>query len=176
MVKAVKVLPKVGVSRCLLGDNVRYDGQEKRNAVVADELAGVFEWVGVCPEVGIGMGVPRPPIELVMYGDGGIQVHGVADRAINPQAELEGYARRIHRQFPELCGFVLKARSPSCGLAVDVHGWERELLEGKAPGVFAGEWMRLNPDMPVIDEESLQDADLRQAFIRRVERYAAGKP
>ena len=154
--------PRVGISRCLLGDFVRYDGGHKRAPWLIDDSELDVEWVAVCPEVEVGMGVPREPIRLVMpetgaaTGLGAVRLLGVesgvdwTDRMIawaGPRiAELEALG---------LSGFVLKARSPSCG-------------PGEAPGLFARILTTALPDLPVTDEEQLQDPAARRAFRDRV--------
>lgn len=166
--------PRVGISRCLLGDDVRYDGTNKRSRAVL-ALADDVEWVPVCPEVEVGMGVPREPIQLVA------RLGGV--RSANERVELRGvnsnedWTRRM-REWAQararelaaqrISGFVLKARSPSCGPAgVLIH------QDGAEPtpngrGLFAEALAEMIPDLPMIDEESLDDLQARGDFLQRV--------
>jgi uncharacterized protein YbbK (DUF523 family) len=174
------VKPRVGISRCLLGDDVRYDGTNKRSSAVMT-LGEKVEWVPVCPEVEIGMGVPREPIQLVASADG---VASASERVrLQGAASHEDWTGRVDRWARDrvaafaserLSGFVLKARSPSCGPAgVLVHHGE----SGATPtgrGLFAEAIAAAMPDLPMIDEESLEDPAARADFIQRVREFEAG--
>jgi uncharacterized protein YbbK (DUF523 family) len=107
---------RIGVSGCLVGERVRYDGEDKRDAFIADTLGAAFELVPVCPEVAIGMGVPRPPIRLV-----GDPLHpralGVDDPALDVTAPLTAYGRRMAVELDDIGAYIFKSRSPSCGPA-----------------------------------------------------------
>jgi len=154
------VKPRVGVSACLLGDPVRYDGGHKRSRAVVDTVGPEVEWVPVCPEVELGMGVPREPVALIA----GRMIGSISGRdhtdAMNRFAEA-----RIAALGP-LDGYVLKSRSPSCGL-LDVPG------APDGSGLFASALRRLRPDLPVIDEIGLEDDDRRRAFLAAVRASAA---
>ena len=170
--------PRVGISRCLLGDDVRYDGTNKRSAAVI-ELGERVEWVPVCPEVEVGMGVPREPIQLIARADGVpsaneyVRLQGVAsgeDWTDRMREWTRGCVRELEAQ--RISGFVLKARSPSCGPAgVLVH---RAIGEPTAAGrgLFAEALATLMPDLPTIDEESLADPGARELFIHRVQVFS----
>lgn len=157
--------PRVLVSACLLGEPVRYDGGHKRHAWLVEELLPRIEPVAVCPEVGIGLGVPRPPIQLVQT-DAGIRALGVEDPTLDVTDRLEGYASR--QAHPWLCGAVFKARSPSCGIETtplfDPNG--REI--GFTSGLFAAGLQAALPGLPVIDEAGLEDPDRRTAWLEAV--------
>ena len=171
--------PRVGISRCLLGDDVRYDGTNKRsNAVMA--LSEHVEWVPVCPEVEVGMGVPREPIQLVARAAGvasageRVRLQGVASHH-DWTDRMDRWARDRAAAFSaeRISGFVLKARSPSCGPAsVPVYHVEA----GTTPtgrGLFAEALAAAMPDLPIIDEESLHDPIARSHFIQRVREFEA---
>ncbi len=156
----------VGVSACLLGEKVRYDGGHKRNPNIADSLARSFALVAVCPEVECGMGIPREPMRL--EGDPAnprlVTIEGRADKSgqmlsycLTRMAELENAA---------LCGFILKGRSPSCGLAVDVYRDGIPACKGR--GLFAAALAERFPHLPLVEEEGLGDPEARAAFIQRV--------
>ena len=162
--------PRVGISRCLLGDLVRYDGGHKRELALIDQLGSLVEWVPVCPEIEVGMAVPREPIELVTaHSCAGIRVVGVRSG--------EDWTDRMRtwatRRLEDLCqlglsGFVLKARSPSCGPHhVPIRGGP------VGRGVFADMLMTAMPDLPVEEEERLRDAQIRAEFVDRVRAYDA---
>jgi uncharacterized protein YbbK (DUF523 family) len=106
---------RLGVSSCLLGSEVRYDGGHKRNRFVTDLLAQFVEWVPVCPEVEVGMGTPRPALRLVREGDEVRMVEIASGR--DHTREMQRFAARRVRALRglELCGYVLKKDSPSCG-------------------------------------------------------------
>lgn len=160
---------RLGVSACLLGHEVRYDGGHKRDRFVTDMLGRFAEWVAVCPELESGMGVPRPTLRLVREGEAIRlrEVHSGADHT----RSLERFAARRVKELPELDGYVLKKDSPSCGYTrvkvFSEHGMARR--EGR--GLFAEELVRRNPNLPVEDEGRLHDATLRENFIERLFAY-----
>jgi len=154
--------PLIAVSACLLGQPVRYDGASKPDPLVLPELENSAQLIAVCPEVAIGLGVPRPKIELVQQ-HGRLRVLGVDNRRLDVTGELTAYAQRFLRDNPELAGLVLKSRSPSCGInntpLFDVDGNEISATSG----MFAQTIMALRPDLPLIDEIEL--AGNTQAFL-----------
>ena len=177
--------PRVGVSRCLLGDEVRYDGGHKHEPSLIETLGVVVEWVPVCPEVEVGMGVPREPIQLVAAIPPERTTHNPApgDGALHADPEgrrlrlvgvvtgedwterMQAWAR--HRlaalETLRLSGFVLKARSPSCG----VRGVPIQDRESGA-GMFAQALVAAMPDLPVEDEETLRAPAVRAQFLERI--------
>jgi uncharacterized protein YbbK (DUF523 family) len=158
------------VSSCLLGEPVRYDGDHKRNACVTDLLSAHFDCAAVCPEVGIGMGVPRPPVRLVKQ-DGRIFAKGVEDARVDVTARLQRYAQQISNQLSGVSGYIFKSRSPSCGLNdTDLFDAGGELI-GKTGGVFSSMIHDLLPDLPLIDEVNLDDPAAREAFVQYVYDY-----
>lgn len=162
--------PVIAISSCLLGENVRYDGIDKANALVMDTLKEEFELLSICPEVAIGMGVPRLPIQLLRTPH---QLHlcGVDDVSRDVTIAMQEYADSTIARHARISGYVFKARSPSCGL-VDVPVFDHlgELVELGA-GLYAGRWCAEYPDLPVIDECMFEAADLREEFIARVYEY-----
>lgn len=162
---------RLGVSSCLLGDEVRYDGGHKRNRFVTDLLAQFVEWVPVCPEVEVGMGTPRPALRLVREGDEVRMLEIASGR--DHTREMQRYAARRVRALRglELCGYVLKKNSPSCGMTrVKVYS-EKGAPTKDGRGLFAGPLMESHPNLPVEDEGRLNDAQLRENFIERVFAY-----
>ena len=158
---------RVGVSSCLLGNSVRFDGGHKRSRFITDELAQHFEFVRYCPELAIGMGVPRQPIRLT--GDAGNpQVVGVKNPEFNVTQPLQDYSKKAALQMQGLDGFIFKKDSPSCGMArVKVYN-EAGMPERAGTGVFAHAVMTGNPLLPVEEEGRLNDPDLRDNFVMRV--------
>jgi uncharacterized protein YbbK (DUF523 family) len=166
---------RVGVSSCLLGARVRFDGQHKRDAFLLDQLAPFVEWVPVCPEVEVGMGVPRESVRLVR-GPGGRSLmrghHSGQDWTARMNALAARRTRELARQ--DLSGYVLKSKSPSCGME-RVKLYEADDT-GAPParagvGLFAGALLRRLPNLPVEEEGRLNDPRLREAFIERLFAY-----
>jgi uncharacterized protein YbbK (DUF523 family) len=149
--------PRIGVSACLLGEEVRYDGGHKRSATLIDVLGPHVEWVAVCPEVEVGMGTPREPLQLVPDGDSLRMV--TVRTGIDYTDRMNDWARTRVRDLERagIDGYVLKSGSPSCG------------LEG--PGLFADVLMTSFPSLPVIDEKRLDDPTARASFVERVVAY-----
>ncbi len=162
---------RLGVSACLLGQPVRYDGGHKRDGFVADLLAEHFELLPLCPEVAIGLGVPRRPIRLVQTA-AGLRVRGVHDPALDVTDALDGEAARVSRDLPDLCGYVLKKNSPSCGMARVKTYTEAGMPNGRASGAYAAGLMARQALLPVEEEGRLNDPPLRENFIERVFAYA----
>ena len=159
---------RVGVSQCLLGEPVRYDGQHKHDHFITDTLGRFFEFVGVCPEVECGLGVPREPMRLV--GDPARPRLITTRTGVDHTDRMEGWAARrvAELEREDLCGFIFKARSPSSGLEkVKVYNGKGG-LSGKAPGLFAKAFLGHFPALPCEDEGRLNDPDLRENFIERV--------
>ncbi len=160
----------VGVSACLLGAPVRYDGTDKRDPYVCGALARAFRLVPICPEMELGLGVPRRPIRLVRT-DEGVRVRDAEDPD-NPERDLTEQFRMLADELApllaRLSGYVFKSRSPSCGVR-DVRLYERG--GGSRPvatGEFARLVMALYPRLPVVDERQLADPEQRFRFLRRV--------
>ncbi len=169
----------IGVSACLLGFQVRYDGRHKRNAFLAETMAPRVRWVPVCPEVEFGLGVPRPTLRLVRV-KGSIRMIEARDaqaarwrRGRDLTDAMREWARRRlgEPDVSHLCGFVLKKDSPSCGIdRVPLHD-HRGRIRGIASGIFARELIAAFPDLPVEDEERMGDRAARDNFIERVFAY-----
>ena len=162
---------RVGVSACLLGDAVRYDGGHKRAEVVCEVLARLFELVPVCPEVAAGLGVPRPPVRLVKMGEN-IRVVGAENDSLDVTESLIGQSRALVSRLDGVCGFVLKSRSPSCGVTgVPVFPGGGQGAGFAGMGVFVRVLRQTFPDLPLIEETELDDAVLLEDFVRRVREY-----
>jgi uncharacterized protein YbbK (DUF523 family) len=162
---------RIGVSACLLGDEVRYDGGHKRDPFLTDVLGPIVEWVKVCPEVEIGMGTPRESIRLVDE-DGRIRLRTVKSGVDHTDA-MTAYAARRTRALAgaDLCGYVLKKDSPSCGMArVKVYGGDGPPSR-TGVGLFAAALLARFPHLPIEDEGRLSDLRLRENFIERVFAY-----
>ncbi len=159
---------RVGVSACLLGQRVRFDGGHKRNDFLTGPLADFLELVPVCPEVGIGMGIPRPPIRLVGDPERPRAV-GVDDATPDVTERLLSFARRHVAALGDISGYVLKRNSPSCGMeGVKVHDSKGTTAERRGIGIFARVLMETKPLLPVVEEAQLHDPVLREHFLTRV--------
>jgi len=160
--------PRLGISACLLGEKVRYDGGDRLDHYLRETLGAYVEWVPVCPEVEMGLTVPREPMRLV--GDpaspGLVTVGTGIDHADNMLRWSRNRVAGLEEL--DLSGFVFKSRSPSCGIrGVDVYG-DSGMPSGTSPGIFAAEFMRRFPLVPVEDEDRLQAPSVREKFISRV--------
>ena len=161
---------KLGVSSCLLGESVRYNGEHKRDSTVIDLLGQQFEAVPVCPEVELGMGVPREPVRLVANDASSERMVGSESGKDWTQAMVDFNSIKLEalRQ-QNLSGFIFESRSPSCGPGnVPLH---HEQEKSSTVGLFAHALMQYFPSLPVIDEEALQDEIVRQDFVARVIQY-----
>lgn len=162
---------RVGISSCLLGQEVRWDGGHKRDRFLTDELAPYVEWVAVCPEVEIGMGTPRETVQLVRE-QGGLHLVGTRSRRDWTEA-MESFAVRRVRALErlDLCGYVLKKDSPSCGMErVKVYG-EKGPGARTGVGVYAEVLLARFPHLPVEEEGRLNDPGLRDNFVERIFAY-----
>jgi uncharacterized protein YbbK (DUF523 family) len=163
---------RIGVSSCLLGVAVRYDGGHKRNDFLVDELGPRVEWVAVCPEVEVGMGVPRESVRLARGAHGRTLMLGNQSGA-DWTARMEALvARRVDELArAQLCGYVLKSRSPSCGMigvALFPDPDPASQPDNKGVGLFAAALLRRLPGLPIEEEGRLADPELRARFIERV--------
>ena len=162
---------RIAVSGCLLGEAVRYDGGHRQSDYVTDALGRVFELVSECPEVGIGLGVPRPKIRLER-GEAGARLLGSRDEDLTPL--MDGYAREAAERFrgAGVAGVVLKSRSPSCGMGnVKLHGNGIVLAED-GTGIFASGLAAALPDAPRISEVDLERPARRDHWLTRVFAFA----
>jgi uncharacterized protein YbbK (DUF523 family)/uncharacterized protein YbgA (DUF1722 family) len=162
--------PRVGISACLVGERVRYDGVPLRDRFVCETLARFVEYVPVCPEVELGLGVPRETIRLVRDGASGTRL--VAPRSGRDlTAAMRQLAETICRRLDELAvdGFVLKKNSPTCGLyRVRVYKPDGELAGRDGSGVFAQVLRERLPSLPLEEEGRLNDPLLRETFVAQV--------
>ena len=163
---------RIGISSCLLGQLVRYDGGHKHDRFLTDTLGPFVEWVPVCPEVELGLGTPRESIHLVEDG-GAVRLVGTRSGSDHTEA-MRRYARsRVEALAREdLSGYVLKKSSPSCGLErVRVH--RRSGVARNGRGLFAEALLERFPNLPVEEEGRLSDPRLRENWIERIFAYRA---
>ncbi len=161
---------RLGVSTCLLGERVRHDGGHKRSAFITDALQRYVRFEAVCPEMAIGLGVPREPIRLEGSVDAPRAV-GTRTPDLDVTERLQGYAREQARRLAGLGGYVFKSKSPSCGME-RVKVYDRNGVPSAAGrGLYADEIMRAMPLMPAEEEGRLNDPALRENFIERLFAY-----
>ena len=156
---------KLGISACLLGENVRYDGVHKLDSFLKDSLGKYVDYVPVCPEGECGLGAPRESMRL--EGDPEnprlVTTHSKQDRT----DLLVEWARKrvVELEAENLCGFIFKSDSPSCGIKrVKVYN-EKCMSVDAGVGIFAKIFIKHFPFLPMEDEESLHDLGLRKNFI-----------
>ena len=158
---------KIAISECLVGGEVRHDGGHKRSSLPHEKLQGVFEFQPVCPEVGIGLGVPRDAIRLVGSIDSP-QAVGSKDAAFDVTAQLEQFANRHATSLDEVDGHIFTKNSPSCGLfRVKVYGNKDTPPDPRGRGIYAAGVARQRPDLPLEENGRLLDPVLRENFVTR---------
>ncbi|QKZ03104.1 YbgA family protein [Pseudomonas eucalypticola] len=169
---SITAKPRIGISACLLGAEVRYNGGHKESRLCTHSLAEHFEFVPVCPEVAIGMGIPRQPIRLV--GDASQpQALGTVDPALNVTAPLAAYGQQMADELQDLSGYIFMHKSPSCGLErVKVYRDNGAPQHEGGRGIYAQAFCAAHPDLPVEEDGRLCDAVLRENFMVRVYAYA----
>lgn len=160
----------VGISACLLGHPVRFDGGHKQSRYCLDSLSQHMEFTPFCPEVAIGLPTPREPIRLV--GDiAQPRVVSIHDTGNDMAAPLQAYADSLITELDQLSGYILMKRSPSCGMErVKIYD-DNGIPSHTGQGVYAARIMRNHPAMPVEEEGRLNDPVLRENFIARVFAY-----
>jgi uncharacterized protein YbgA (DUF1722 family)/uncharacterized protein YbbK (DUF523 family) len=162
-------LIRMGISACLLGQSVRYDGGHSLDPFLRDGLGRFVEWVPVCPETECGLGVPREAMHLV---DGGGPPRLVTrETGADHTDRLLAWAGKKVAALARagLCGFVFKSKSPSSGLSgVKVYPADGSLPKKNGTGLFTAEFMKAFPLVPVEDDSRLNDPELRENFIERI--------
>ncbi len=165
--------PRIGISSCLLGDEVRYDGASKWHRIIVEIIGPQVEWIPLCPEMELGMGIPREPINLIGQAESPTLV--AVETGKNWSKEMEIFSRQkiqtLKRQ--ELNGYIFKSSSPSCGLR-KVRVYKDSSLDhwvSSGVGMFVREFLRQFPDLPVADEGELSTEQKAVEFIERIQRH-----
>lgn len=168
--------PKIAISACLMGAEVRFNGGHKQSPLCSRTLIDYFDFVPVCPEVAIGLGVPRAPIRLV--GDPQCpDAVGTVEPDLNVTEPLAGYGQHMAAQLHDICGYIFMQKSPSCGLErVKVYDPNGMPQDGGGRGIYARAFCEQQPDLPVEEDGRLNDPVLRENFLSRVFAYAAWQP
>jgi len=159
---------RIGISACLLGHEVRWDGGHKRNRFLTDTLGRYVEWVPVCPEVEVGLGIPRETLRLV--GDPARPRLVTTKTGVDHTERMQKWAagRLSALEGEDLCGFIFKSDSPSSGMErVKVYN-AGGMPEKKGVGIFARAFMDHFPLVPVEEDGRLNDPLLRETFIEQV--------
>jgi len=159
--------PLVGVSQCLLGDAVRYDGRSKANQIVLEELSQRFKLIPVCPEVEAGLSIPRPPVQLT----GSIEnpkLTGRDDPSIDITTIMLHYCNTKPAELKHLEGFIFKSRSPSCGLNSTPVFKNGVCFTETGRGIFAKRLCETYPDLAVIEDSELKNKKLLDKFIQSI--------
>ncbi len=156
----------LAISSCLTGNEVRYDGGHKYNVCINETLNAFFSFNPVCPETGIGLGVPRAPIRL-QWSDNGIRACGVHDASLDVTQQLVDYADQQYSLLDDVCGYILKSRSPSCAMQ-GVEVFQSDTPGQTSSGIYAGQLMRLATLLPFEEEHRLDNPALRDNFLERV--------
>jgi uncharacterized protein YbgA (DUF1722 family)/uncharacterized protein YbbK (DUF523 family) len=167
---------RIGISGCLLGEKVRFNGGHKRDTFVTEILDKYVEFVSVCPEVEVGMGTPRETVRLVGDPESPRMVGSKSET--DHTASMNAYATRRARELEplDLCGYILKKDSPSCGMErVKVYPEAGGMPSKHGVGLFARALMDRFPLLPVEEEGRLNDPRLRENFIERVFAYRRWK-
>lgn len=162
---------RIGISACLLGQEVRFDGGHKRDAYINETLSRFVRFVPICPEVDIGLGTPRESLRLVRDGE---RVRMIAPKSgTDHTATMKRYSSRRAKQLAgeDLCGYIFKKDSPTCGVH-RVRLYDQNGVPSKTGrGLFAEAVLARYPSLPVEEEGRLQDPRLRENFFERVFAY-----
>lgn len=163
--------PLLGIGSCLAGNAVRYDGDSKPPNAQVREICTHFDTRAFCPEMAIGLGVPRPPIHLVGTQHA-VRVVDVATHNHDYTRQIQAYAQQVLDQCPQLCGYILVQGSPSCGYGeVKRYSQAGEHLASDQNGIFAQALANRDPLLPLADDERLNDPGLMESFVRRARAY-----
>lgn len=159
----------VGISACLLGENVRFDGGHKRLAFAVESLSPWMKFEPVCPEMAIGLPVPRPALRLVKEESGAVALRFSDKREGDLTADMEQFSRERVQRFEHLCGYIVCAKSPSCGMErVRIYDADGKNNRKAERGIYTRILMETFPWLPVEEDGRLHDPVLRENFIERV--------
>ncbi|MDO8704618.1 MAG: DUF523 and DUF1722 domain-containing protein [Sulfuricaulis sp.] len=158
---------RLGISSCLLGQKVRFDGNHKHDSFLTGTLGQFFEWVPVCPEVAIGLGIPRPPIRLV-GSPASPRAVGVKEATIDVTDKLAAYGKRQAHALGDLSGYIFKSKSPSCGMERVKVYQAAGAPAANGRGIYADAFLFAQPWLPAEEEGRLSNPKLRENFIERV--------
>lgn len=159
----------IGISACLLGENVRFDGGHKRMAFAVNDLAPWVRFEAICPEMAIGLPTPRPALRLVKINEGEIALRFSNQTEGDLTAAMQDFSSRRVSGLEHLCGYIVCAKSPSCGLErVRVYDADSKNNRKSGTGIFTIELQRQFPWLPVEEDGRLCDPAIRENFVERV--------
>lgn len=159
---------KIGISACLLGERVRYDGGHKLDRIILDTLGQLVEFVSVCPEVESGLPVPREAMQLESSPENPLLVTVLTGKDYTSQILNWGEKRLKELQKEDLCGFIFKCNSPSCGMK-HIKLFEKDcVISSSGAGIWAGMFMNRFRQMPAAEDICLHDTRKREKFIESV--------
>lgn len=159
----------VGISACLLGSPVRFDGGHKRLPFAVDALSPWVRFEPVCPEMAIGLPVPRPALRLVNTGQGDIALRYSDGRDGDLTETMRDFSHTRIARFDELCGYIVCAKSPSCGMErVRIYDADGKNNRKAGRGIFTEQLMARFPWLPVEEDGRLNDPQLRENFVERI--------
>lgn len=158
--------PLVGVSGCLAGLKVRYDGRDKRHNYLLDTLSQQLSLQPVCPEAAIGLGIPRPPIQLIQTDQQQVIAQGKDDSRLQPGAALREFGKMLGRVHANSwCGFICQSRSPSCGFGSTPIYQQDGAIANLGNGLFIDSLHQSLPWLPILEDTDLDNPDKVQQFI-----------
>lgn len=161
---------KIGISACLAGEQVRFDGSNKPSNFCLNELGQHVSYKSFCPEVAVGLPVPRPTIRQIKNND--LISVSRPDGTGDVTKALQSYGKKVALMTKDLSGYVFCAKSPTCGMErVKVYSPEGNALSSDGIGVFAKEIMQANPLLPCEENGRLNDLHIRENFVARVFAY-----
>ena len=164
--------PKIAISACLLGAEVRFNGGHKESRLCSQALSEHFEFVPLCPEVAIGLGIPRQPIRLIGNPEQPLAV-GSVDSSLDVTLPLHDYGVEMAAKHTDICGYIFMQKSPSCGLErVKVYQDGGRPAELRGRGIYAQAFCDAHPDLPVEEDGRLNDPVLRENVRTRVYAYS----
>lgn len=162
-----KQQPKVGISACLTGQQVRYDGGNKYHQLIQQELAPWLNLLSICPEVEAGLGIPRPPVQLIKMSETVLAL-GVEDDTLNVTKTLTDTSKKLtERRCEGLSAYIVKARSPSCGAgSTPIYDMEKNQLK-LGDGLFVQALKTAHPHIVIMDESSFSDIQVCREFVKQ---------
>jgi uncharacterized protein YbbK (DUF523 family) len=155
---------KIGVSACLLGQNVRYDGRNKAIDINDHFDPKKYQLIGICPEVEMGLSIPRPPIKLIK--DGEIKLVQVDDHSIDLTHQMRNWFQTNFQELSQFSGFILKSKSPSCGIQSTLIISKNQTK--KTDGLFVRFLKQDKSSIVLIDEINIQNNGLRNQFMKNL--------
>lgn len=164
--------PIIAISSCILGQKVRYDAEIKQYPALVSFINQHFELLPICPEVEIGLSVPRPAVQLVAdQGQGQPQMVGRDNPDIDVTAQMQQFCEQRPASLHYICGYIFKSRSPSCGISdVPLFNKNNHIIH-YGSGLFTQAICRHFPDLPIVNETELDSEQQRQQYLQQVLNY-----